>query len=126
MGNLQKIGKISEKVEKLAFNVLQHKSDKEGNYYTNAVNSIMQAISVSDSQVIQDEDMVLCEKVDMSSDWKANSKINLLRECIKPGTKVKFTITVNTKLLNENHVLVKNKESFNNMLMKKMEIIQLK
>lgn len=59
----------------------------------NAVNDMMSGIIVSDSEALEMDSLVLCKKVEGHVDGK-DHVINTLRECIRPGTKIRFTITV--------------------------------
>lgn len=62
----------------------------------NAVTNIMAGIRISDSHPLSSENLVLCQKIDIKTDKEQNRKnrINLLRECIKPGTQVEFDLTI--------------------------------
>lgn len=59
----------------------------------NAVNDIMSGIIVSDSEALEMDSLVLCKKVDGHVDGR-DHEINTVRECISPGTKIRFTMTV--------------------------------
>lgn len=67
----------------------------------NAVNDIMKGIIISDSEVLDNSDLVLCQKIEMLPDGNTK-KLNLLRECLKPGTKIKFTVTIDTSIFKYN------------------------
>jgi CRISPR type III-A-associated RAMP protein Csm5 len=56
-------------------------------------NDIFKGLIVSDSKPLRQEDIILCGKVDAAPDGKSH-RLNLLRECIKPGTVIEFTITI--------------------------------
>ncbi len=58
-----------------------------------AVNDILQGFVVSDSDPLSVEDLVLCQKVDLHTKGMER-EIPILRECIKPDTRIEFTITV--------------------------------
>jgi CRISPR-associated protein Csm5 len=62
-----------------------------------AVNDWMQGFVVSDSDPLSTEDLVLCQKVDRKPDGTENRHA-ILRESIKPGTAIRFTITVDTSV----------------------------
>ena len=79
----------------------------EGNYYrrlnrpetkpNDAVNDIMSGFVVSDSAPLKLDDIVLCQKIERHTDG-TEKKLNLLRECIKPGTDIYFNITVDESI----------------------------
>jgi len=54
---------------------------------------IMHGVSVSDSLPIDDSRIILCRKDDFSVRGNKNS-INLVRECLRPGTTVEFVLTL--------------------------------
>jgi len=62
-----------------------------------AVNDLMQGFIVSDSEPLATSDLVLCQKIDRHVDG-TERKLPLLRECIKPDTEIRFTITIDTNL----------------------------
>ncbi len=62
-----------------------------------AVNSIMRTISISDSEPVDFKSMTICNKVDIKISGTM-SKLNILRECIRPGTKVNFKLTIDKSL----------------------------
>ena len=79
-------------IETTAFNEL-NKSKKK----SDAVNDYMSGIIVSDSEPICIDDMVLCGQLEGHVNGDEH-KINTMRECIKPGTLIKFTITIDETL----------------------------
>lgn len=82
-----------KKVEKKAFRKFEHidKNDVEFN--------IMSGIIVSDSEPLSRDDIILCQKWDQHTDGTYKTK-NLLRECLKPGTVIKSTLTIDETLCN--------------------------
>ena len=58
-----------------------------------AVNDIMSGIRVSDSMPLDYSDLTLCQKIDAGTDGRDN-KINIFRECIKPGVTAEFMLTI--------------------------------
>lgn len=64
-----------------------------------AVNSIFRGVSVSDSEPIPDRAFTLCRKWDVHPSGGAHS-INLIRECVQPGTTIHFQVTLDQFLLN--------------------------
>ena len=66
--------------------------------HSDAVNDIMQGFIVGDSAPITDRRaLVLSQKIERHKDGTEKS-LNLLREALRPGTKIVFPLTMNTKL----------------------------
>ena len=65
------------------------------NRIDNKINDTLRGFMVSDSEYISDEDMCVCQKVDISLDG-TEIAIPLYRECIKPGVTIRFSITVDS------------------------------
>ena len=81
------------------FHTLSLKTDGNGCVQVhNPLNSIMQGVRISDSQPIPDSKLCLAQKIDEFADETYN-KINICRECIKPGTKIHCTITLDQSIL---------------------------
>jgi CRISPR-associated protein Csm5 len=59
----------------------------------NKYNNIMRYLSVSDSEPLAPTDLTLCKKYDVNTLGTAKP-LNLVRECIAPGKKLKFKITI--------------------------------
>lgn len=85
----QEIGQIETK----AFRTLE----REGTRSADAVNDIMSGFLVSDSNALDIKDIALCQKVERHVDGE-ETKLNLLRECIRPGTEIVFTITIDESI----------------------------
>ena len=61
-------------------------------------NDIMRGIIVGDSLPIDKNSLCICQKIDLST--KGNEKsLNVLRECLKPGTIVTVPLTIDTKIM---------------------------
>lgn len=86
------LNKDIKNIETAGFNTLS-RSDK----INEAVNDYMAGIIVSDSEAIDIRNMVLCGKIEGHVDGNEH-KINIMRECIKPGTIIRFTITIDETL----------------------------
>ena len=81
------------------FHTLSIKKDKNGFVQvSNPLNSIMQGVRISDSLPISDAQLCLAPKIDEFSDGTYN-KINICRECMKPGTRIRCTITLDQSIL---------------------------
>lgn len=84
-----------KEIETLRYNTLK-RNEKQ---ITNSVNDIMSGFIVSDSEPLQISDLVLCRKVEQHASGKVTPFI-LLRECIKPETKITFNLTIDTSICN--------------------------
>lgn len=85
--------------EEQYFHTLTLKKDRNQIVQTsNPLNSIMQGVLVSDSLPIPDSQLCLTRKVDEFADDSYN-EINICRECIKPGTRIHCTVTLDQSVL---------------------------
>ena len=75
-------------VEDKAFHTLK-RSDR----HSDAVNDELSGIIISDSEPLSRNDIILCQKWEQHTDGSYKT-LNLLRECVKPGTVIKSTITI--------------------------------
>ncbi|HIY04235.1 MAG TPA: type III-A CRISPR-associated RAMP protein Csm5 [Candidatus Anaerotignum merdipullorum] len=80
------------------FHTLSLQKKVSGEIKNDPVNSIMRGVSVSDSGVISDQQMILCQKIDVCPDGNQN-RVNVCRECVKPGTEISFTVTLDQSVL---------------------------
>lgn len=76
------------KTEAKRFNLLDRKENKN-----DAVNDIMSGMIISDSDPLEMTDLVLCQRVERKVDG-TEKKLNVLRECIKPGCRIRFSLTI--------------------------------
>ena len=67
--------------------------NKYGKIDNDPVNSILRGVSISDSEPIPDGDLILVGKYD-ADETGAVHKLNLCRECVRPGTKLRFKLTL--------------------------------
>ena len=79
-------------------NLLHLHTLKDGSIASDAVNSIFRGIQVSDSLPIPDNRMMLAGKTDSATDGGTHS-INLCRECVAPGTVIRFKLTLDQSVL---------------------------
>lgn len=79
-------------MEEKAFHTLNRKDPKR-----DAVNDVLSGIAVSDSAPLSREDMILCQKWEQHTNGSYKS-INILRECVKPGTVIKSELTIDTTI----------------------------
>lgn len=82
-------------IEGTAFRTLNRPKTKP----QDAVNDILQGFVISDSESLSTDDLVLCQKIDIHTD-KREKPLPILRECIKPNTEIRFTITMDTSICN--------------------------
>lgn len=81
---------VASDVETEYFHTLRRKRDRLEDK-ADPINDCMAGIIVSDSQPLRREDMVLCPKIDVRTDQTVN-EIDILRECLKPETDIRFQI----------------------------------
>lgn len=79
-------------------NTLALRKDRNGNIMNDAVNSIMRGILISDSAPIPDTCLMLTAKTDSDIDGNTH-QINLCRECVSPGTRIHFKLTLDNSVL---------------------------
>lgn len=102
-GKLRPGKRFEEKIpEADLMNTLTLKKDRMGRPQTrDAVNSIMRGISVSDSEPVANRSLTLCNKIDVHAegDQRDESRPNVCRECIRPGTEVHFAVTIDESVM---------------------------
>ena len=76
-----------------------------------AVNDIMSGFIVSDSEPLSTDDLMLCQRVELSTEGKER-KLNVLREAIRPGVSVRFKITVDSEICGITKETIENAVSF--------------
>lgn len=70
----------------------------------NMVNSVMRGISFSDSTPIDSNQLILTKKIDLDINGRYGKKQNnlpILRECLKPATTCRFTLTLDDVMLKD-------------------------
>ncbi|MGN1317648.1 MAG: type III-A CRISPR-associated RAMP protein Csm5 [Lachnospirales bacterium] len=60
-------------------------------------NDIFKGLRISDSKPLKQEDIILCQKIDVSTDGRKR-KLPVFRECIKPGTIIDFTLEIDKSI----------------------------
>ncbi|WP_300276472.1 type III-A CRISPR-associated RAMP protein Csm5 [Peptacetobacter sp.] len=94
--NSKKVGiNINEIENRILRTIGRKNTDKK-----DAVNDIMSCIKVSDSQIIPNEYMTLCQRMDMDVDGNI-TQLPIYYECIKPGVDIKTTITIDTSITDD-------------------------
>ena len=78
-------------MEAKSFRTLKRESTKPND----AVNDVMQGFVVSDSEPLVLSDLTLCQAMELHVDGD-EKPLPIMRETIKPGTKIRFSITIDT------------------------------
>ena len=89
-------------LEGLYLNGLALKRDTFGNVANDPVNCILRGLSVSDSEPVPDDDMILVGKSDVNTRGE-EKKLPLCRECIRPGVELRFQICLDQSALPSNY-----------------------
>lgn len=79
-------------------NTVALKRDRSGNIANDPVNSILRGLSISDSEPVPDADIILVGKIDANEKGEYK-KLPLCRECIRPGTVLRFKLTLDHSVL---------------------------
>ena len=87
-------------LEGLYLNTLALKRDKNGRLVNDPVNSVLRGLSISDSEPVPDTAMILAGKSDVNTQGE-EKKLPLCRECIRPGTELRFKLTLDHSALPE-------------------------
>lgn len=82
------------KIEEIAFHTLNRKERK-----SDAVNDLLSGLIISDSAPLSLDDLSLCQKIDMHIEGSFR-RFPVVRECLKPGTTIPFSITINKTICN--------------------------
>ncbi len=88
-------GREANSVEKRAFRRLS----RDEKHPEDAVNDVLQGMILSDSKPLDLDDLVLCQKIEVHTDYQ-EKPLNILRECIRPETDIEFTLTIDTQCCN--------------------------
>ena len=83
--------KEASELENSYFRCLHRSGTKEND----AVNDMMSGMIVGDSEPLSAEDLILCQRVELHADG-TEKKLNVLREALRPGTTVRFPLTIDT------------------------------
>lgn len=89
------LSKETKKIEAKRYCLLNRPGDKV--YWDNPVNDILSGMIVGDSEPLSSADLTLCQKVDIKTDGD-KKRLNIYRESLKPGTIVRFPITIDTSI----------------------------
>ncbi len=60
-------------------------------------NDTLRGLLIGDSQPISLDDMCICQKIDLTI-YGEQRPLNLVRECIKPGVRIRIPITIDTRI----------------------------
>ena len=81
-----------KKAEVVAFHTIRATDKKE-----DAKNDELKGIHISDSKPLKLQDLILCQKIDLSMEQHKNA-LNILRESLRPKTVVEFELTIDTSV----------------------------
>ena len=91
--NRRILNKNIAQIEKKAFCSSKHIDEED------IESDMMSGIIISDSEPLSRNDIILCQKWEQHTDGTYKT-LNLLRECLKPGTVIKSTLTIDETLCN--------------------------
>lgn len=83
------------RIEKIAYRTLRRNEER----LSDAVNDVLQGLVISDSEPLSLDSLVLCQRVELHTNGM-EKRLPILRECIKPGTEIRYTITIDTSICN--------------------------
>jgi len=86
------LARHTKQLEVQTFHTLNKLNEKEADK-NNAVNDVMSQFIVSDSRPIDPSNLIFCQKLDVHKDGRVGP-LNLGRECIAPGTRIEFDLTL--------------------------------
>lgn len=112
-------------LEKHFYRTLNRPDTLEGD----AVNDFMSGFIVSDSEPLSLEDIVLCQRIEYRKDGN-EKKMNVLRETLRPGTKVHFQLSIDTsicKLTKEQieEAIMKFGRMYYNVFLQKYDVVDM-
>lgn len=65
--------------------------------FENETYSVMRAISVSDSAPVSDDNLTICQKIDVHTDG-SEKNLPIHRECIKPGVEISLRLNIDVPM----------------------------
>ncbi len=89
----QYMGREVKNLETDAYHTLARNPER----IEDAVNDVLSGLIISDSKPLSMDAIILCQKVERHKNGE-EKRLNLLRECIRPGEKIAFTITIDEKI----------------------------
>ncbi|MGN0707194.1 MAG: type III-A CRISPR-associated RAMP protein Csm5 [Faecalibacterium sp.] len=98
-GHWLKGGKYSSFPEERYVNQLRLRTQRDGSIASDAVNSLFRGIQIADSALIPDGCMILAGKKDFNPSGYAKPGNLLCRECVAPGTVIRFKLTLDQSVL---------------------------
>ena len=78
-------------------NQVLHKQITEETKLEDMQNDVLRGLIVSDSDPIDKNALCVCQKIEHTVDGETK-RLNLLRECLKPGVSVRFSVTLDTSI----------------------------
>lgn len=86
-------------MDNIETNVFHTLDINEKIHKSNAVQDNMKGVIIGDSRPLSVSDLTLCQKIDVSTRGQ-KTRMPILRECIKPGTKIEFDLTIDKSINN--------------------------
>ncbi|MEG0156740.1 MAG: type III-A CRISPR-associated RAMP protein Csm5, partial [Anaerovoracaceae bacterium] len=83
------INRESKKLEEMVFGKVVGVKEER------VIRDTLSGLRVSDSRPLEVTDLTLCQKIDVGVDGREEF-VKLVRECIRPGTKIIFDLTIDT------------------------------
>lgn len=94
-GRTKYLRQETEMIEGRYYRTLRRNEDRP----MDVVNDMMAGIIIGDSIPLSMEDVILCQRIEKHVDGM-EKRLNVLRECIRPGTEIEFVMTVDSSLSN--------------------------
>lgn len=89
-------GYLQKEINNIESNIFHNLNIKDIPQY-NAVQDNMKGVIISDSRPLKVTDLTLCQKIDVDTRGRRTRR-PILRECIKPETKIEFDLTINDSI----------------------------
>lgn len=89
-------GYLQKEINNIESNIFHNLDIKDIPKY-NAVQDNMKGVIISDSRSLKVTDLTLCQKIDVDTRGR-RTRMPILRECIKPGTKIEFDLTIDDSI----------------------------
>lgn len=83
----------NRQINQIAFHTLK-RSEK----VQEIVNDMLAGLIVGDSEPLSTNELIVCQKIDRHTEKYKKNYLPIARECLKPGTKVYFDLTIDTSL----------------------------
>lgn len=88
------LSSAEKKISCSLFNTLNRKEDKSDDI----LNDSFAGLRISDSRPLDISSLILCQKIEVKPDGSITA-LPIKRECLKPGTKVSFSVEIDTDMM---------------------------